>query len=60
MSMRVPVKATREIALTLVRRHYERIGGARRLAWLMESPDREVRLFAVRLLHRPPDRRSPI
>jgi len=51
-----PVKATREIALTLVRRHYERVGGARRLAWLMESPDREVRLFAVRLLweqHRP-------
>jgi hypothetical protein len=53
-----PVKATREIALTLVRRHYGRLGGARRLAWLMESPDREVRLFAVRLLwekHRPRD-----
>jgi hypothetical protein len=51
-----PVKATREIALTLIRRHYQRLGGARRLAWLMESPDREVRLFAVRLLwekHRP-------
>jgi len=51
-----PVKATREVALTLVRRHYGRLGGAERLAWLMESPDREVRLFAVRLLweqHRP-------
>jgi len=49
-------KATREMALTLVRRHYVALGGAGRLAWLMESPDREVRLFAVRLLwdrHRP-------
>lgn len=44
------VKATREIALTLISRHYDRVGGARRLAWLMESPDRDVRLFAVRLL----------
>lgn len=51
-----PIKATREVALTLVRRHYERLGGVERLSWLMESPDREVRLFAVRLLwerHRP-------
>ncbi|MGH1342074.1 MAG: hypothetical protein ACRBN8_11010 [Nannocystales bacterium] len=51
-----PYKSTREVALTLVRRHYDRLGGADRLAWLMESPDREVRLFAVRLLwekHRP-------
>lgn len=51
-----PTKATREIALTLVRRHYESIGSAEKLAWLMDSPDREVRLFAVRLLwakHRP-------
>ena len=50
------IKATREISLSLIRRHYERLGGARRLAWLMESPHREVRLFAVRLLwdmHRP-------
>jgi hypothetical protein len=49
-------KASREVALTLLRRHYARLGGAERLAWLMESPDREVRLFAVRLLwerHRP-------
>ena len=51
-----PTKATREIALTLIRRHYATIGSAEKLAWLMDSPDREVRLFAVRLLwekHRP-------
>ncbi|HYI02069.1 hypothetical protein, partial [Hyalangium sp.] len=33
-----------------------RLGGAERLAWLMESADREVGVFAVRLLwekHRP-------
>ena len=60
-----PVKGTREIALTLIRRHYGRLGGAERMAWLMESPDREVRLFAVRLLwekHRPrqtPDHWKP-
>jgi hypothetical protein len=49
-------KATREVALTLIRRHYAALGGAQKLAWLMESPDREVGLFAVRLLwekHRP-------
>lgn len=49
-------KGTREVALTLIRRHYASIGGARKLAWLMESPDREVRLAAVRMLwdkHRP-------
>ena len=42
--------------MELIRRHYVRLGGAARLGWLMESPDREVRLFAVRLLwerHRP-------
>ncbi|MCA9684001.1 MAG: hypothetical protein KC457_17505 [Myxococcales bacterium] len=53
-----PVKAAREVASALIRRHYTRLGGAARLAWLMESPDREVRLFAVRLLweqHRPLD-----
>ena len=51
-----PIKATREIALTLIRRHYDLLGGVHKLGWLMESPDREVRLFAVRLLwdkHRP-------
>jgi hypothetical protein len=51
-----PVKASRDVASALIRRHYHRLGGAAKLAWLMESPDREVRLFAVRLLweqHRP-------
>ncbi|MBK9951897.1 MAG: hypothetical protein IPP10_10370 [Candidatus Competibacteraceae bacterium] len=43
-------KVVRETALTLIRRHYERLGGATRLAWLMESPHREVGLFTVRLL----------
>jgi hypothetical protein len=49
-------KGAREAALTLIRRAYDRVGGAERLAWLMESPDRDVRLFAVRLFwdrHRP-------
>ena len=49
-------KASREVALTLIRRLYDRVGGAERLAWLMESPERDVRLFAVRLFwdrHRP-------
>ncbi|MEM9188990.1 MAG: hypothetical protein AAGF12_07425 [Myxococcota bacterium] len=49
-------KVTRELGLTLIRQHYDRIGSAEKLAWLMESPEREVRLFAVRLLwekHRP-------
>ena len=52
----IPVKASREIALTMIRAHYDVLGGVSRLAWLMDSPDREVRLFAVRLLwdqHRP-------
>jgi hypothetical protein len=51
-----PHKAAREVALTLIRRLYEQVGGAERLAWLMDSPDRDVRLFAVRLFwdrHRP-------
>lgn len=49
-------RSTRDLGMELIRRHYTRLGGAARLAWLMESPDREVRLFAVRLLwerHRP-------
>ena len=49
-------KGAREVALTLIRRLYDRVGGAERLAWLMDSTDREVRLFAVRLFwdrHRP-------
>jgi hypothetical protein len=51
-----PHKGTREAALTLIRRTYDRVGGAERLGWLMESAEREVRLFAVRLFwdrHRP-------
>jgi hypothetical protein len=49
-------RSTRDVAVELIRRHYARLGGAERLAWLMESADREVGLFAVRLLwekHRP-------
>jgi hypothetical protein len=49
-------KQAREVALTLIRRLYDRVGGAERLAWLMDSPERDVRLFAVRLFwdrHRP-------
>ncbi len=52
-SRRRPV---REAGMELIRRHYGRLGGQQRLAWLMTSADREVRLFAVRLLwekHRP-------
>ncbi|MDS4041927.1 MAG: hypothetical protein RKP20_12205, partial [Candidatus Competibacter sp.] len=43
-------KITRETALTLIRRHQEQLGDPARLAWLMESPHREVGLFTVRLL----------
>ncbi len=49
-------KAAREVALTLIRRMYDSVGGAERLAWLMDSTERDVRLFAVRLFwerHRP-------
>lgn len=49
-------RSTREVAVELIRRHYARLGGPERLGWLMESADREVGLFAVRLLwerHRP-------
>jgi len=49
-------RSTREVAVELIRRHYARLGGPERLAWLMESADREVGLFAIRLLwekHRP-------
>lgn len=49
-------RSTREVGMGLIRRHYGRLGGAERLGWLMQSADREVRLFAVRLLwekHRP-------
>lgn len=57
---------TREVAMELFRRHYARLGGAERLGWLMQSADREVQKFAVRLLwekHRPrvlpPDYKPP-
>ena len=49
-------KASREVALTLIRRLYDQLGGAERLAWLMDATERDVRLFAVRLFwerHRP-------
>jgi hypothetical protein len=51
-----PHKASREVALTLIRRLYDRVGGAEKLAWLMDATERDVRLFAVRLFwerHRP-------
>jgi hypothetical protein len=50
------VGTTRDVAMTLIRKHYGRLGGAERLGWLMQSADREVRMYAVRLLwekHRP-------
>jgi hypothetical protein len=43
-------RSTRDAGMDLIRKHYARVGGAERLAWLMQSADREVRLFAVRLL----------
>lgn len=49
-------RSTREVAMDLIRRHYTRLGGPERLAWLMQSNDRTVRMLAVRLLwerHRP-------
>ncbi|WP_437679706.1 hypothetical protein [Sorangium sp. So ce131] len=51
-------KSARELGLSLILKHYARLGGPERLGWLMQSADREVRLFAVRLLwekHRPRD-----
>lgn len=49
-------RGTRDVAMGLIRDHYGRIGGAERLGWLMQSADREVRMYAVRILwekHRP-------
>lgn len=49
-------KTTREVGMELILKHYARLGGPERLGWLMQSADREVRLFAVRILwekHRP-------
>lgn len=45
-----PQKELREVAMTLIRRHYERLGGAQKLVWLLKTPEREVRLFVVRLV----------
>lgn len=50
------IRQSREVAMELIARHYERLGGPERLAWLMESADRGVRTMAVRMLwerHRP-------
>ena len=49
-------RASRDVAIDLIRKHYALIGGVTRLGWLMQSADREVRMLAVRLLwekHRP-------
>ncbi|HLM73375.1 MAG TPA: hypothetical protein VK459_11805, partial [Polyangiaceae bacterium] len=51
-------KTTREVGMELILKHHGRVGGPERLGWLMQSADREVRMFAVRLLwekHRPRD-----
>ncbi|EYF02438.1 hypothetical protein [Chondromyces apiculatus] len=51
-------RAARELGLELIQKHYARLGGPTRLGWLMQSADRDVRTFAVRLLwekHRPRD-----
>lgn len=50
------IRQSRELAMELIARHYARLGGPERLAWLMESADRSVRTMAVRMLwerHRP-------
>jgi hypothetical protein len=50
------VRSTRDLAMELILRHYDRLGGPERLVWLMQSADRTVRLVAVRMLwakHRP-------
>jgi hypothetical protein len=51
-----PKKTVRDVGMELIRRHYAHLGGVQKLSWLMQSAEREVRLFAVRLLwekHRP-------
>ena len=50
------IKSTRELAMELIARHYDTLGGPERLGWLMASADRTVRQMAVRILwqrHRP-------
>jgi hypothetical protein len=49
-------RATRDVGMSLIQQHYQRLGGADKLGRIMESADRDVRQFAVRLLwnqHRP-------
>lgn len=51
-------RATRDTGMALILKHYTKLGGAEKLGRIMESPDRDVRQFAVRLLwekHRPRD-----
>lgn len=50
------IRQSRDVAMEMIARHYQRLGGPERLAWLMESADRGVRTMAVRMLwerHRP-------
>lgn len=50
------IRQSRDVAMELIARHYQRLGGPERLGWLMESADRGVRTMAVRMLwerHRP-------
>src|SRR5262249_44038239 len=50
------IKSSRELAMELITRYYDTLGGPERLGWLMASPDRTVRQMAVRMLwqrHRP-------
>ncbi|MBL8923641.1 MAG: hypothetical protein JNJ54_32605 [Myxococcaceae bacterium] len=50
------IRQSRDVAMELIAKHYQRLGGPERLAWLMESADRGVRTMAVRMLwerHRP-------
>lgn len=54
------IRSSRELAMELIARHYDALGGPERLGWLMASSDRTVRQMAVRMLwqrHRP--RRLP-
>ena len=49
-------RQVRLLAVSLIRKHYDLLGGAQRLVWLMQSADKSVRFFAVRMFwekHRP-------
>lgn len=45
-----PRRPTRALAIQLIRKHYDRLGGLAHLAWLMQSADREVRELSIALL----------